>query len=90
MAMQIPVVATAVNGIPELITSESVGLLAPHEDSEALANQLLALLRDPARARRVAAGGRELVERQFSARAFGENIAALYADALRGRVGSAS
>jgi len=90
MAMQIPVVATAVNGIPELITSESVGLLAPHEDDEALANQLLALLRDPARARRVAAAGRELVERQFSARAFGENIAALYADALRGRAGSAS
>jgi hypothetical protein len=25
------------------------------------------------------------VERQFSARAFGENIAALYADALHGR-----
>jgi glycosyltransferase involved in cell wall biosynthesis len=90
MAMQIPVVATAVNGIPELITSDSVGLLAPHEDDEALADQLLALLRDPARARRVAAAGRELVERQFSARAFGENIAALYADALRGRAGSAS
>ena len=90
MAMQLPVVATAVNGIPELITSDSVGLLAPHEDDEALATRLLALLRDPARARPVAAGGRELVERQFSARAFGENIAALYADALRGRAGSAS
>jgi glycosyltransferase involved in cell wall biosynthesis len=90
MAMRIPVVATAVNGIPELITSDSVGLLAPHEDDEALATQLLALLRDPARARRVAAGGRELVERQFSARAFGENIAALYTDALRGRAASAS
>jgi len=85
MAMELPVVATAVNGIPELITSDSVGLLAPHEDEEKLAGQLLALLRDPARARRVAAGGRELVERQFSARAFGESIAALYVDALRGR-----
>jgi glycosyltransferase involved in cell wall biosynthesis len=85
MAMELPVVATAVNGIPELITSESVGLLAPHEDEEKLADQLLVLLRDPARARRIAAGGRELVERQFSARAFGESIAALYADALRGR-----
>jgi glycosyltransferase involved in cell wall biosynthesis len=85
MAMQLPVVATAVNGIPELITSDSVGLLAPHEDDETLADHLLALLRDPARARRIAAGGRELVERQFNARAFGENIAALYADALRGR-----
>jgi glycosyltransferase involved in cell wall biosynthesis len=85
MGMELPVVATAVNGIPELITSESVGLLAPHEDEEKLADQLLALLRDPARARRIAMGGRALVERQFSARAFGESIAALYADALRGR-----
>jgi len=85
MAMELPVVATAVNGIPELITSDSVGLLVPHEDDDALAGQLLALLRDPARARRIAAGGRARVEEAFSARAFGENIAALYADALRGR-----
>jgi glycosyltransferase involved in cell wall biosynthesis len=85
MAMELPVVATAVNGIPELITGDSVGLLAPHEDEETLADQLLALLRDPARARRIAAGGRTLVEQQFSARVFGESIAALYTDALRGR-----
>jgi glycosyltransferase involved in cell wall biosynthesis len=85
MAMELPVVATAVNGIPELITSDSVGLLAPHEDEATLADQLLVLVRDPARARRIAAGGRALVERQFSARAFGESIAELYADALRGR-----
>jgi glycosyltransferase involved in cell wall biosynthesis len=90
MAMQLPVVATAVNGIPELITSDAVGLLASHEDDESLAKHLLGLLRDPERARRVAAGGRALVERQFSARAFGENIATLYADALRGRDGSAA
>lgn len=85
MAMQLPVVATAVNGIPELITSDSVGLLAPHEDDETLAGHLLGLLRDPERARRIAAAGRALVEGEFSARAFGENIAALYADALAGR-----
>jgi glycosyltransferase involved in cell wall biosynthesis len=85
MAMQLPVVATGVNGIPELITSESVGLLAPHEDDEKLGEQLLALLRDPARARRMGAAGRTLVEQRFSARAFGDSIGALYAEALRGR-----
>jgi glycosyltransferase involved in cell wall biosynthesis len=74
-----------VNGIPELITSESVGLLAPHEDDEKLGEQLLALLRDPARARRMGAAGRTLVEQRFSARAFGDSIGALYAEALRGR-----
>jgi glycosyltransferase involved in cell wall biosynthesis len=90
MAMELPVVATSVNGIPELIGSDAVGLLAAHEDDETLADHLLSLLRDPARAHRIAVGGRELVEQQFSARAFGENIAALYADALRHRAPASS
>jgi glycosyltransferase involved in cell wall biosynthesis len=90
MSMQLPVVATAVNGIPELITDDTVGVLVAHEDDEALATHLLSLIRDPARAHRIAVGGRELVERRFSARAFGERVAALYADALRGGARSGS
>ena len=91
MAMELPVVATAVNGIPELITANRSDCSRRTRTSEKLADQLLALLRDPARARRIAAGGTaSCVERQFSARAFGENIAALYADALRGRARAAA
>ncbi len=40
MALRVPVVATAVGGIPELIEHEKTGLLARPEDPEALAEML--------------------------------------------------
>jgi len=83
MSVGLPVVATAVNGIPEVIDSEEVGLLHPHEDSDALARQLIALLTDPARAARVGDAGRALVRQRFGMETFAENVASLYRDALR-------
>ncbi|MEO6525387.1 MAG: glycosyltransferase family 4 protein [Gemmatimonadaceae bacterium] len=82
MAMGLPVVATAVNGIPEVIDSEEVGLLAPHEDGAALARQLIALLTDPARANRIGAAGRNVVRGRFGMETFAQNVATLYSDAL--------
>lgn len=82
MAMGLPVVATAVNGIPEVIDSDDVGLLAPHEDDVTLARQLIALLTDPARAARIGAAGRDVVARRFGTDAFARNVVQLYGDAL--------
>jgi glycosyltransferase involved in cell wall biosynthesis len=82
MAMGLPVVATAVNGIPEVIDRDEVGLLFPHEDSAALARHLVALLTDPARAASVGAAGREAVRERFGTEAFARNVTRLYADAL--------
>lgn len=82
MGMGLPVVATAVNGIPEVIEGEEVGLLVPHEDAPALARQLIALLTDEARARRIGAAGRELVGTRFSVEAFEHAVVDLYAHAL--------
>ena len=84
MAMGLPVVATAVNGIPEVIDSDDVGLLAAHEDDVTLARHLVGLLSDPARAATIGAAGREVVRRRFSTEAFSRNVTALYAEALGG------
>ena len=84
MGMGLPVVATAVNGIPEVIDGDAVGLLAAHEDAEALARHLIALLSDAPRARRIGAAGRDLVRRRFSAETFAANVERLYLDALGG------
>jgi len=46
MAAGLPVVATAVGGIPELVRSDETGLLVPAGDSVALANAILRLLDD--------------------------------------------
>jgi glycosyltransferase involved in cell wall biosynthesis len=87
-----PVVATAVDGIPEIIEDGKTGLLFPHEDHESLAAQVLALLRDRSRARRIGRAGRDLVRSAFSSRKFAASMDAVYAGLLRaapGEVGAA-
>ncbi|MFN7623803.1 MAG: glycosyltransferase [Acidobacteriota bacterium] len=44
MACQLPVVATAVGGVPELIDDQVTGYLVPPGDSESMARKILALL----------------------------------------------
>lgn len=58
MARGLPVVATAVGGIPEVVRHEREGLLAPRGDAGALARELLRLARDEALARRLGAAGK--------------------------------
>lgn len=85
MSVGLPVVATAVNGIPEVIDREEVGMLVPHEDDATLANRLVALLTDPPLADRMGMAGREAVRSRFGVAAFAENVAALYSAALGAR-----
>jgi glycosyltransferase involved in cell wall biosynthesis len=58
MARGIPVVATRVGGIPEVVRHEREGLLAERGDRAGLGAALLALVRDGARARALGAAGR--------------------------------
>jgi glycosyltransferase involved in cell wall biosynthesis len=64
--MGVPVVSTAVSGIPELITSEVNGLLVPARDSVALAVALARLLNDPELRRRLAMAGHRTVQERFT------------------------
>ena len=59
-----PVVATAVNGIPELIREGETGFLVPPEDPTALAAVLARVVAAPDAAARLAARGRALVEQR--------------------------
>ena len=63
LALGRPVVAAAVNGIPELIRDGETGFLVPPEDPGALATAIHRVLRDPEEAARLAARGRATVER---------------------------
>lgn len=66
MAAGLPVVASNVGGIPELITDEQNGLLAPVGDANALADAILRLLGAPAEAATLAAAARRTIERGYS------------------------
>lgn len=92
MACGVPVVATAVGGIPEIVVEGETGYLVEFEadrsgtgapaDGEALAAALAArvneLLGDPARAARFGAAGRQRVLDRFTWRAVARTTAELY------------
>ena len=65
---EVPVVASAVSGIPEVIQDGDTGWLTTPGDPEALARAVAAALADPQEARRRAERGRGLVAREFDSR----------------------
>ena len=69
MALKVPVVATPVTGIPELVEDGRTGVIVPERDPAALADAIRGLLEDRDAARRLAEAGRERVERDFDLRA---------------------
>jgi glycosyltransferase involved in cell wall biosynthesis len=66
LAVGTPVVGAAVGDVPEIVRDGETGRLVPPGDAQALAEAILDLLRDPARARAMARAGRALVRGRFS------------------------
>jgi len=81
-AMRKPVVATCVGGIAEILGDDRAGLLVPAGQPVALAEGLLSLLRDPARAARLADALYLRVRTHFSIRRSVERYASLYDELL--------
>ncbi|RKS71305.1 glycosyltransferase involved in cell wall biosynthesis [Motilibacter peucedani] len=65
MAHTLPVVATTVCGIPDMVVEGETGLLVKPHDAAGLADALCELLRDPVRAQQLGAAGRSRVESRF-------------------------
>jgi len=85
MASKKPVVATAVGGAPEAIIEGETGYLVNSGDDEAMADRILRLLNDPARAQEMGRKGRSVVEERFSRQALVNNTENLYATLLAKR-----
>jgi glycosyltransferase involved in cell wall biosynthesis len=85
MALERPLVASRVGGIPEVVEDGVSGTLVPSEDPVALAGAVCAYLEDPALARRHGRQGRERALSCFSLDAMAENLEAVYEEALRER-----
>lgn len=68
MASQLPVVASAVSGIPELVENGRTGILVPPGDPSAIADGLQRLQSDPFLRDWMGTAGREKVQRRFDLR----------------------
>ncbi len=82
MAAGVPVVASAVGGIPHQIQHETEGLLVPPGDPDALGDALLGLLRDPAYTRSLGEAGRRRAHSEFGYETMVRRIEGVYREAL--------
>jgi len=67
MAHDLPIVASRVSAIPEIIVDDETGLLVPPRDVEGLVSALRRLLSDPALRLRLGSSGGARLREQFSA-----------------------
>ncbi|HKB90767.1 MAG TPA: N-acetyl-alpha-D-glucosaminyl L-malate synthase BshA [Opitutaceae bacterium] len=78
MCFGCPSVATAVGGIPEVVTSDVTGLLVPSSDPDALARAAESLIKDPARRAALGAAAQQHARERFSADAIVPRYEELY------------
>ncbi len=81
MATGLPVVATRIAGIPELVDDGQSGLIVPPGDAGAFAEALNALLDDAARRARMGEAGRNRVSAHFESSREAEKLADLFLNA---------
>ena len=81
-ACGVPVVATRVGGVPELVEDGVTGLLTPAGDADALASALDRCLRDAELRRRLGAAARARAEERFSVKHQLEQLLQLWEEVL--------
>jgi glycosyltransferase involved in cell wall biosynthesis len=82
MRCGLPVVATAVNSVPDLVVPGESGILVPPADPRAMADALDSLLDDPALAGRLGVRGQQLAGRPFDAESLAGVLDEVYGAAL--------
>lgn len=74
----VPVVATRVGGVPEVLEGEAAGILVCPGDAGALSRGIGRLLADPAAAAERVSYGRRLLESRYTARAMAQKYLEIY------------
>jgi glycosyltransferase involved in cell wall biosynthesis len=85
MATGLPVIATDVDGVPEAVTDGVTGTLIAPGKPQRLAQEVLGLLAEPARAAEMGAAGREQVRLRFTIDRFVASVRGEYEVALGAR-----
>ncbi len=83
MAMKVPVVASAVGGVPEVIKEETTGLLVPPEDPDALADAILKLMKDKHLREVLSVNGRRWIQEKYSIKDYIKKSTELFQEVCR-------
>jgi glycosyltransferase involved in cell wall biosynthesis len=82
MAAGLPVAATKVGGIPEILEQDITGLMVPQQQPEAMAAAIFRLLTDADLRRRMGMAGRERAESTYTPEAYRQQLVRFYQDTL--------
>jgi glycosyltransferase involved in cell wall biosynthesis len=81
-AAGVPIVASAVGGVPEMCMDGRNGLLVPTGDAPALGDACVRLLADPELRSRMGAAGRDVARERYDIRVQAERLCELYRRAM--------
>lgn len=82
LAMKVPVIATAVGGLPEVVIDQETGLLIRPADTDALCDALLWVHQHPAEAKQMAERGHAHVHANFTFERMVDRTEAIYRELL--------
>ena len=82
MTAGLPIVATAVGGVPEMVENNETGLLVPASDPQAMADAIARILNDKKLAEQLAENGGELVSTRFSPEAYVRSMVEVYSEVI--------
>lgn len=83
MAAKLPIIATNVSAIPEIVEDKTTGLLVPKDDEKALVKAISKLLSNPDLAKNMGEKGKKRLENYFTVDIMTQKIANLYEQLLR-------
>lgn len=83
MALGKPVIATSVDGIPEVITNGVTGFLHAHQNSEELAEAILTCIEHPEVAKKVGDAAREHCRSAYNSSVFAASVTKIYDEFLQ-------
>lgn len=85
LLLGIPTIATNVGGLPDLVRHNETGWLVPPRKPAQLAETILKVLRDPAKAREIALKGQVLAQSLFDVRQTARQVATIYQTIIASR-----
>ncbi len=85
MAANVPLVATAVGGVPEMVENNETALLVPANDPTSLANSIARVLTDREFAQRLTTNAAKLVETRYAPESYVRSLVEAYRKVINDR-----